>query len=60
MQWKIRWEELDSEEMRIKEKKKKLTRKTTGDVSGYDQIKAAEALLHNNSRNSIISDKVIF
>lgn len=59
MQWKIRWEELDGDELRAKEKKKKRARKATqGDVSGYGQTEAAEALLHSNSRNSLNSDKV--
>lgn len=60
MQWKIRWEELDGDELRIKEKKKKRARKPNqSNISGYSQIEATEALLHSTSRNSLNSDKVI-
>lgn len=57
MQWKIRWEELSDENYRNRDKKKKRTRKATEIV--YSQsAEQAEALLRNNSRNSLNSDKV--
>lgn len=59
MQWKIRWEELFDENYRNREKKKKRARKATEIV--YPQsAEQAEALLRNNSRNSLNSDKVLY
>lgn len=53
MSWKIRWEELDGDDVKGKEKKRKRARKV---VDGYGQTEQSEALL--NSRGSINSDKV--
>lgn len=55
MSWRIRWEELDGEELR-KEKKKNQKRARKSDV--YNQAEQTEALLRSNSRSSVGSDKV--
>ncbi|CAD5206389.1 unnamed protein product [Bursaphelenchus okinawaensis] len=54
MSWKIRWEELDGDEMK-KEKKRKQQRSRKADV--YSPVEQTEALLRSNSRSSIGSDK---
>ncbi|KAI6203554.1 Guanylate cyclase [Aphelenchoides besseyi] len=54
MSWRIRWEELDGDELR-KEKKKNQKRARKSDI--YNQVEQTEALLRSNSRSSINSDK---
>lgn len=55
MSWRIRWDELDGDELR-KEKKKNQKRARKSDV--YNQVEQTEALLRSNSRSSVGSDKV--
>ncbi len=56
MSWKIRWEELDGDDVRGKERKKKRSSRKTDVVFGATE--QSEALLRSNSKMSMNSDKV--
>lgn len=56
MAWKIRWEELDGEEIRKEKKKKRLH--LINSRNKIDHMEQSEALLRSNSRVSVTSDKV--
>ncbi|KAL3087320.1 hypothetical protein niasHS_008639 [Heterodera schachtii] len=56
MTWKIKWEELDGEDVR-REKKKKRQQNSSTKLARFDAAEQSEALLRCNSRMSVGSDK---
>ncbi|TKR95255.1 hypothetical protein L596_009448 [Steinernema carpocapsae] len=56
MSWKIRWEELDGDESRAKEKKK--AAKRARKIDAFANPDQNDPLLRSNSRSSFASDKV--
>jgi hypothetical protein len=58
MTWKIKWDELDGEDVRREKKKKRLQNSGSGGKVKPEMVEQEALLLRSNSRISIGSDKV--